>query len=56
VLFAAEFLPSVLLCSAEIPFFLMLFCRYTATVKAVTPIGYIVTYDDWGNTEEVGAR
>ncbi|CAK9197013.1 unnamed protein product [Sphagnum troendelagicum] len=26
---------------------------YTATVKAVTPIGYIVTYDDWGNTEEV---
>jgi survival-of-motor-neuron-related-splicing factor 30 len=25
---------------------------YTATVKAVTPIGYIVTYDDWGNTEE----
>jgi hypothetical protein len=30
----------------------MLFYRYTATVKAVTPIGYIVTYDDWGNTEE----
>ncbi|KAH8939968.1 hypothetical protein BDL97_15G064400 [Sphagnum fallax] len=26
---------------------------YTATVEAVTPIGYTVTYDDWGNTEEV---
>ncbi|CAM6083237.1 unnamed protein product [Calypogeia fissa] len=26
---------------------------YNATVEAVTPIGYFVSYDEWGNKEEV---
>lgn len=28
-------------------------CRYKATVEAVTPGGYFVVYDEWGNKEEV---
>lgn len=27
--------------------------RYKATVEAVTPGGYFVVYDEWGNREEV---
>jgi len=27
--------------------------RYNATVEALTPNGYYVAYDGWGNSEEV---
>lgn len=27
--------------------------RYDATIEAITPNGYYVTYDSWGNKEEV---
>lgn len=31
-------------------------CRYMATIEAITPAGYIVIYDEWGNKEEVGGQ
>lgn len=31
-------------------------CRYMATIEAITPAGYIVIYDEWGNKEEVGGK
>ncbi|KAG0626313.1 hypothetical protein M758_2G118600 [Ceratodon purpureus] len=31
----------------------LVLCRYKATVEAVTPGGYFVVYDEWGNKEEV---
>ena len=27
-----------------------------ATIEAITPAGYIVIYDEWGNKEEVGGK
>lgn len=27
--------------------------RYDATIEALTPNGYFVSYDEWGNKEEV---
>lgn len=27
--------------------------RYDATIEALTPNGYYVSYDEWGNKEEV---
>lgn len=29
---------------------------YEATIEAITPLGYLVTYDGWGNQEEVDAE
>lgn len=29
------------------------YCRYDATIEALTPNGYLVAYNGWGNKEEV---
>jgi hypothetical protein len=41
------------LCFLHLQFVVLWMSRYDATVEAYTPNGYYVSYDSWGNREEV---
>jgi len=43
----------IYLCLLCFHFDVLWICRYDATIEAYTPNGYYVSYDNWGNKEEV---